>query len=269
MAHQTFAQDAAEASLLSPPRIDDCSWYAQAFCRYTAHTNGKDLLARSLIRQLPMLAASNFLLDCGAGDGALTAKLAPLFRRVVAVEKNPAFAAHLSRIPNCTVELRRMEDYFPKESPDIILLSYALTGVNAAQTGGFLRDMLASRSPRGRMLLCTYDDLSPWAQFADKLLDRFGASLRGGDGDYLTMLDEHGLPAVEIERVPTQIWGSDLEDLADNLSVLFAERRQEYEHRRPEVISLLKNYAKRHEYLERVEIEVRECVFEVPGLKIR
>lgn len=67
--------------------------YRQVFANFLAHTDQKKNAFDWIRREVERLPARSHMIDVGAGGGELTARLAPFFERVIAIEPNPSLAA--------------------------------------------------------------------------------------------------------------------------------------------------------------------------------
>jgi len=72
--------------------------YHQVFAKFLAHTDQKKNAFDWIRREVEKLPARSTLIDVGAGNGELTARLMPSFQRVIAIEPNPSLEAELRAV---------------------------------------------------------------------------------------------------------------------------------------------------------------------------
>lgn len=183
------------------------------------------------------------LLDLGAGDGTLTRLLSPYFENILAVDKNAKFEHQLSLIPKVTAAIARMEDVIVPRKVDIILMSYSTSGVPAARLGPFLSSLFEHLTPRGKILLATYQDGCSWDRFAGEVYEKLGLSRSGGVSRHFEQIEAAGLSAERVASLDTFIWAPDLPSLFDTLEFFFLPRIDEYRGLRGELLGRLKPFA--------------------------
>jgi trans-aconitate methyltransferase len=237
--------------------------YASSFRRYTDKTDGKKKLARLLLQYAAGNTSRGRLLDCGAGDGDLTSRLAPEFGEVIAVDKNDRFMEDLQRIRNCKAFCARMEDFDPPGEFDIILVSYAMMGIPAHRLREFLHRMTGKLSARGQLLACTFDDDCPWARFATNVHEVLGSHLRGGVVDHQARVQDAGYRAVLEQSIDTNIWDDDSDNLTHTMKFFFLKDHVRYLERFPAIKRQVERFSARNQDLSRREMTVRECILKI------
>jgi hypothetical protein len=79
------------------PYAHDQPEYARAFGTFLAHTDQKTKTIRWLTDLINGLPSHGLFVDAGAGEGSITAALAKLFDRTIAIEPNSALRAELAQ----------------------------------------------------------------------------------------------------------------------------------------------------------------------------
>jgi hypothetical protein len=69
--------------------------YHAVFAKFLAHTDQKENAFKWIRGEVESLPACSTLIDVGAGNGELTARLTPSFERVIAIEPSPSLGAEL------------------------------------------------------------------------------------------------------------------------------------------------------------------------------
>lgn len=229
--------------------------YADLFQRYTQNTDGKHKIAESVLRSQPLTARQRFL-DLGAGDGILTRLLAAHFEETVAVERNAKFLSALDHIERCSTVHGTIENVEERGRYDLILLSYSLTGIEAARLPETLHRMHSWLTPRGRLVACTFDDSCDWARFAYSVSDMMQSPLRGGSAHYESLVRDAHMDCCQVSQVETKIWDDDLPRLTDLMGFFFMNAREKYTRSIQQVQEMLKQHAKHssnHTYIRVLE----------------
>jgi len=101
--------------------------YQLAFRLFLDHTDQKVNARSRLDALVAALPRRRVFIDAGAGDGRLTAGLAPGFDRTVALEPNPHLCAELTlACPTARVVGSAIVDFRPDEPADFVLCSHVL-----------------------------------------------------------------------------------------------------------------------------------------------
>lgn len=78
--------------------VSDTPEYHQVFAKFLAHTDQKTNAFDWIRGEVERLPVRRTLIDVGAGNGELTARLMPSFERVIAIEPNPSLGAELRAV---------------------------------------------------------------------------------------------------------------------------------------------------------------------------
>lgn len=195
------------------------------FVRYTAHTDGKELLSQEIKR---IVTPGGKLIDLGAGDGNLTSRIADHFSEIVAVEKNPKYQSKLEAIPNTSVLIGSMEATLPDIQFDLALLSYSLTGVPIEQSKDFFDCLLQRRTPNGKIYVVTFQDHCDWDSFVTPIYAEIGRPRTGGTRAHLDIIEAAGYAAEKVASIKTELFDDNLPKLAETLGFFFAPSHAEY-----------------------------------------
>jgi protein-L-isoaspartate O-methyltransferase len=99
--------------------------YHQVFAKFLAHTDQKRKAFDWIRREVEKLPARSTLIDVGAGNGELTARLMPSFERVIAIEPNPSLGAELRAVcPTAEVISTQFMDAIVPAKANFILCSH-------------------------------------------------------------------------------------------------------------------------------------------------
>ncbi len=195
------------------------------FVRYTAHTDGKELLSQEIKK---LVSPGGKLLDLGAGDGKLTSRIADHFTEIIAVEKNPKYQSQLEVIPNTSVLVGTMETNLPEIQFDLALLSYSLTGVPIEQSRGFFDGLAQRCAPNGKIYVVTFQDHCDWDSFVTPIYAEIGRPRTGGTRAHLDIIEAAGYSAKKVSEVQTELFDDTLPKLAETLGFFFAPSHADY-----------------------------------------
>jgi trans-aconitate methyltransferase len=124
--------------------------YHDAFKVFLDHTDQKSNALRWLERQLEGLRRRDVLLDVGAGNGKLTAWMAPHFGRVVAIEPSPSLFEELrTALPTVASACARIMDFEPEQPADFILCSHVFYYVDRREWAQNLERLASWLAPGG------------------------------------------------------------------------------------------------------------------------
>src|SRR5579872_6602340 len=128
---------------------------------FVSDTAYDSFMGRFSTRLAPVFAdfagVKGFVLDIGAGTGALTAELVRRGRKVAAAEPAPAFVAALrSRFPGVDVREAGAEDLpWADETFDVALAQLVIAFMRDAPAG--IREMERVVHPGGTLAVCMWD----------------------------------------------------------------------------------------------------------------
>ena len=121
--------------------------YQSAFHTFLRHTDQKAQVRSWLRRFVERLPARGTLLDVGAGNGTLTAVLAPRFDQTVAVEPNPDLSAALAvACPQAEIFHQPIQSLDAQFRADLVLCSFVLVYLSKAERRNVLEKLLAHAS---------------------------------------------------------------------------------------------------------------------------
>lgn len=159
--------------------------YEQLFSRYTLKADGKAKVAQALVELLRERGHRRqcTVLDVGAGNGAIAARLAATGLSVIAVEPNPAFGPVLATLRPAGVRhvRTRVEDMPAELGPvDAAIASYVLDSVPPAQVGRFCSAIDRVLRDDGDFLGVTYAEQAAWWVYSQAVERTIGPCLTGG-----------------------------------------------------------------------------------------
>ena len=109
------------------PYTHDQPEYARAFGTFLTHTDEKSKTLEWLTNLVNGLRSHGLFVDAGAGDGSMTAALAKLFDRTIAIEPNSALRAELARrCPEAEIIGAPLGDARIASAADFVLCSHVL-----------------------------------------------------------------------------------------------------------------------------------------------
>jgi len=109
------------------PYAYDQPEYARAFGTFLTHTDQKAKTIGWLIDLVNGLRSHGLFVDAGAGDGSMTAALAKLFGRTIAIEPNGALRAELARrCPEAEIVEAPIDKAKIASPADFVLCSHVL-----------------------------------------------------------------------------------------------------------------------------------------------
>ena len=109
------------------PYTHDQPEYARAFGTFLTHTDEKSKTLEWLTNLVNGLRSHGLFVDAGAGDGSMTAGLAKLFDRTIAIEPSSALRAELARrCPEAEIIGAPLGDARIASAADFVLCSHVL-----------------------------------------------------------------------------------------------------------------------------------------------
>jgi SAM-dependent methyltransferase len=109
------------------PYADDQLEYARAFEIFLTHTDQKTKTIEWLTNLVNGFRSHGLFVDAGAGEGSITAALAKLFDRTIAIEPNRALRAELARrCPEAEVVEAPIGEARIASGADLVLCSHVL-----------------------------------------------------------------------------------------------------------------------------------------------
>ena len=109
------------------PYTHDQPEYARAFGTFLTHTDEKSKTLEWLTNLVNGLRSHGLFVDAGAGDGSMTAALAKLFDRTIAIEPSSALRAELARrCPEAEIIGAPLGDARIASAADFVLCSHVL-----------------------------------------------------------------------------------------------------------------------------------------------
>jgi SAM-dependent methyltransferase len=183
--------------------------YPKSFAVFLAHTDQKTNASAWLDRRIAELPRREVFIDAGAGNGKLTAQLAPQFARTIAVEPNPALARELSMAcPTAEIQGAPIQQARPTSAGDFVLCSHVLYYIDSLEWGEILRTIADWLAPGGLAVVALQnsntDCMSMLRQFT-------GRTFRLGDAADAFAKESAGRFQVEVETVPAHVETDSLE----------------------------------------------------------
>ncbi len=124
--------------------------YRQAFRVFLDHTDQKTNALSWLDREVAALPHRDVLIDAGAGNGVLAARLLPAFARTIAIEPNPSLADELAiACPTATLWRCGIVDAAPDSHASFIVCSHVFYYLDPGQWMAHLRHMAGWLAPGG------------------------------------------------------------------------------------------------------------------------
>ena len=124
--------------------------YHDAFRVFLAHTDQKANALAWLEREVAALPRREVLIDAGAGNGRLTARLRPHFRRAIAIEPNASLREEArSAVPGVELVAAPIAEAEPGAAADFVLCSHVLYYIDRARWAEHLRRMAGWLRPGG------------------------------------------------------------------------------------------------------------------------
>jgi Methyltransferase domain len=118
---------AADMDELLEPYAYDQPEYARIFGTFLTHTDQKTKTIAWLTDSVNGLQSHGLFVDAGAGDGSMTAALAKLFDRTIAIEPNSALRAELvRRCPEAEIVEAPLGNARIASAADFVLCSHVL-----------------------------------------------------------------------------------------------------------------------------------------------
>jgi SAM-dependent methyltransferase len=181
--------------------------YDRAFQTFLAHTDQKEKAFAWLTREVEALRDRAVMIDAGAGNGELTARLEPYFGRVTAIEPNPSLEAQLRLVcPDVEVIATTIATASPPEPGNFVLCSHVLYHVPEEEWESTLKHLMGWLAPGGVLAIALQnprtDCMRMVAHFAGAALDLSKLRPTFANGF-------EGLEA-RLETVPAQIQTADL-----------------------------------------------------------
>lgn len=193
--------------------------YRQAFGKFLAHTNEKQVLLAALLGRIEKLRPKR-MLDIGAGNGDLALPLARSVAQYVAIEPNAGYAAKLRE-----QGLDVIEKPFPCAVPgvfDVAVLSHVLPWGRAEYTS-FLEWAWSAVAEKGSLLVVTYDDepRSEWNNFLSQCGLAFGRAYGGRMEGVESLLKRYG----EVGRavITTHVETDSAQDMIEALAFVYSD----------------------------------------------
>jgi SAM-dependent methyltransferase len=185
--------------------VSDTPEYRAAFAAFLAHTDQKERALDWLRKEVAAVPGRGVFVDAGAGTGKLTAALGAGFRRVVAVEPNPALVADLrAACPTADVLPVPILAADPAEPADFVLCSHVFYYVPRAEWAPTFARLVDWLRPGGVLAVAIQNPGTDTMTMADRLV--------GGRFDIRDLLP--GLPAAgytaRVDTVPARVRCPDL-----------------------------------------------------------
>lgn len=246
--------------------------YARLFKIYTTHANGKELVGQALGALVGGMHSRSTtekprVLDVGAGNGDITKLILPEAGFLQVVEPNPKFADSLTAVrqSDYAYSPTSIQDYTDQNGPyDVIILSYFLELIDQSEWRVVLNKLHSLLTPDGKIIGVTYLDGCAWDSFA-ALVEHYDDSHRkGGTGYNAQTLRQAGFNFSNLQTVRTELWGSSVDNLYDNLEFFFMKRLELYRRKRPLFINELGELTYQDKTVKnRVVLPVDEVIFEI------
>jgi SAM-dependent methyltransferase len=246
--------------------------YRRLFDLYTKHANGKRKVANAII---DLIEARNVrsVIDVGAGNGFISAQIAPFVDFLHVIEPNDEFHPALKEVEKRARNEYRMsdiraEDIGPDEYDryDLVLLSYVLESlIPGTDVRAVCRKMLDLRRAGGTFIGVTYVDGCAWDAYSTIVERRIRTPQRGGLSRVVPMLRSLGFNVRTVTAVRTEIWGRNLEDLFRNIAFFHRRAEREYFDSAAYLLPELRKLS-RVNGGGRVVLDVDELIYEVTDL---
>ena len=124
--------------------------YSRAFGVFLAHTDSKAKAAAWLEQEIEGLASRDVFIDAGAGNGQITARLAPRFQKTIAIEPNPTFREALQKsCPGVELLPVPIDQARPNSQADFVLCSHVFYHIDRADWAETLRHLVSWLRPGG------------------------------------------------------------------------------------------------------------------------
>jgi trans-aconitate methyltransferase len=181
--------------------------YERAFQTFLSHTDQKEKAFAWLVREVEALADRAVMIDAGAGNGMLTARLQSYFNRVTAIEPNASLAAQLL-IACPAVHLIRttIAMALPPEPGTFVLCSHVFYHVPELEWESTLRHMMSWLNPGGVLAIALQNPRTDCMRMVDHFLS--------GPLDLSRLVsaaaDESNGFKARLETVPAQVRTADL-----------------------------------------------------------
>ena len=124
--------------------------YSKAFGVFLAHTDQKAKAAAWLEQEIEGLASRDVFIDAGAGNGQITARLAPRFQKTIAIEPNPSFREALQKsCPGVELLPVPIAQAWPNLQADFVLCSHVFYHIDQAHWAENLHHLASWLRARG------------------------------------------------------------------------------------------------------------------------
>lgn len=124
--------------------------YRDAFRVFLDHTDQKTKALAWLDREVHELPARGTMIDAGAGNGVLSARLSPQFQRTIAIEPNRSLCEEFkAACPKAELLTGGILDVQPDALADFIVCSHVFYYVPRGAWTDYLRRMAGWLQPRG------------------------------------------------------------------------------------------------------------------------
>ena len=124
--------------------------YSRAFGVFLAHTDQKAKAAAWLEQEVNGLANRGVFIDAGAGNGQLTGRLAPRFRKTIAIEPNPSFREGLQKsCPGVELLPVPIAQARPNAQADFVLCSHVFYHIDRTLWAENLHHLASWLRPEG------------------------------------------------------------------------------------------------------------------------
>jgi hypothetical protein len=205
-----FGKEAAMSSDTSKLRSYNSQGeeYRDAFRVFLDHTDQKTNALAWLDRAVKQLPERGTLIDAGAGNGALCARLSPHFTRTIAIEPNRSLAEEFKdACPKAELLTGGILDVLPDALADFIICSHVFYYIPRGAWTDYLRRMVGWLQPRG--------ELAVTIQNADSDCMRMFRAFTGARYDLAELSErflvgEAGKYQAVIETVPAEITTNDM-----------------------------------------------------------
>jgi SAM-dependent methyltransferase len=184
--------------------------YPQAFAVFLANTDQKRNAKAWLDRRIAGLASRRVFIDAGAGNGTLTAQLAPEFERTIAVEPNPSLVRELrAACPSAEILPTPIDAANPPAEADFVLCSHVLYYVSRTEWMDVLRTLASWLSPQGQAVVVLQN---AGTDCMTMLRNFTGHSFQLGPLADDFAAESIGRFSVEVETVPAHIKTASLQE---------------------------------------------------------
>lgn len=231
---------------------------SELFQNYASHTNGKHLIAKTIIKSVSYLP--NNILDIGAGNGAITEYLSKWAKEIVAIEPSASLAKEITNrnLSNVEVIQTRIQDVKINKPYDLILMSYFLDVIDQSAWLEIL-NTIHQKCPNTPILCVTYLEGCPWDIFSQLIKKKIGTKRTGGYTTIIPAIRNLGWDINMMKMINTKIYGQTTQELYKILEFFYKDVLYEYQSTQSYLIKQLKKLANNNG----TSIRVTEILFEL------